>query len=120
MISNVRIATEAATRAAAPGPLRQANRDLATALRNDDLAGAQQAYATLAKAVPEGYELKAGSPFSRLGEALTGGDIGAAKGAYADIFRSRIDRTAQQPEPVPAPAPSTTGGSSGSLLNAVA
>jgi len=120
MLSTVRTATDAAARIAAPGPLRQANRDLAVALRNDDLSGAQQAYATLAKAVPEGVELKPGSPFATLGEALGNGDLQAAQGAYADIFRSRVERTPRQPEPAPAPAPSTTGGSAGTLLNAVA
>lgn len=118
MISNVSFASDAAARLANPGPLRQANRDLMQALRGDDLAAARQAYDTLAQAIPESHPMKAGSPFARLGEALAAGDMGAAKGAYADIFRSRADRTTRPPEPPP--VTSTTGGTAGTLLNAVA
>lgn len=118
MLSNVRFSHDAAARVVSPGPLREAGRDLAQALRRDDLSAANQAYASLVKAMPEGTTLDPGTPFARVGEALAAGDMAAAKSAYADIFRSRAGTAT--PLPTPGPVPSSTGGASGSLVNTVA
>lgn len=116
MLSNVRLATEAAQRHEPPGPVRQANRDLARALQAGDAAAAGQAYAQLVDALPDAVQIKPGTPLARVGEALAAGDVQAAKSAYADVFRLR-----RSPEPMPpAPVPSSTGGASGTLVNTVA
>ncbi len=116
MLSNVRLANDAALRREPPGPIRQANRDLARALNDGDAAAASQAYARLVDAMPDAVQVKPGTPLARVGEALAAGDVQAAKSAYADLFRLR-----RNPEPMPpVPVPSSTGGASGTLVNTVA
>jgi len=103
---------------------------LAKALRSGDLPAARQAYVDLAKQAPEGATLQPGSAFATLGKALAGGDVAAAKTAFASLLRGQIDKPADKPattdpvKPEPPvslpPTVSSTGGSAGSTLNAVA
>ncbi|MBI3154251.1 MAG: hypothetical protein HYZ20_02480 [Burkholderiales bacterium] len=85
---------------AATSAMGQAVKDLAKALRADDLETAKKAYVQVIKSAPEGASWNAGSPIAQLGRALHGGDIAAAK----DVMRSAFqDFRAMRPPVVPAP-----------------
>lgn len=99
---------------------------LGKALRDGDVTAARQAYVDLAKQAPEGATLQPGSPFATLGKALATGDVAAAKTAFSNLVRGQIDKPAttdpvkpEQPVSLP-PTVSSTGGSAGGTLNAVA
>jgi hypothetical protein len=129
MLSSIRNTTAldglaAAAAAHPPGPVRQASRDLAQALRRDDLDAARQAYVSLAKAMPDDAKLEPGAPFAALGKALVQGDVAAARAAAAEVFPHRVVGAGARGAPaVPTPVvsvPSSTGGAAGGQLNTVA
>ena len=105
---------------AAKSPERQAFVDLAKSLRAGDLSAARDAYADVIRNAPEGARFKPGSPFAEVGKALLKGDVSAAQEAFQTMLRGAIGKgggTAPQPS---VPVASSTGGTAGGLLNAVA
>lgn len=111
--------------AAVPQAVKDDVKALGQALRADDLQAARGAFVELAKQAPEGATLQPGSPFAELGKSLAQGDVAAAKTAFASMVRSQIEKPStgpikpEQPISLP-PTVSSTGGSAGGTLNAVA
>ncbi len=114
-------------RPAVNAAFRESARDLAVALRQDDLAGAREAFAGLVKAAPEGAQWNPDSAYAAVGRALVKGDLAAAQEAAKAGLQAWRDQRGDQkgpdlptPVPQPMPAPSSSGGTAGSVLNVVA
>lgn len=109
--------------AAAPAAVREDVKALGKALRGGDLPAARAAYVDLVKQAPEDAQLQPGSPFAALGKALAKGDMDAAKTAFAAALRGAAGQSPPIKVDAPislAPTVSSTGGSAGGTLNAVA
>jgi hypothetical protein len=103
-----------------PSPERQAFIDLAKSMRTGDLSAARKAYADVVKNAPAGASFTPGSPFAEIGKSLAKGDLASAQEAFRSLLRGAIGKhggTAPQP---PVPGVSSTGGTAGAVLNAVA
>jgi len=110
-------------------PMREATRDLAVALRNNDLAGAREAFVAVVKAAPDTAQWDPDSSVAAVGRALLKGDLPAAQeAAKAGLVALREQGRPETPEPRPAPGPqpgpqpgpSSTGGLAGSTISLVA
>jgi hypothetical protein len=103
---------------------RQAVKALAQALKAEDLPAAKEAYVQIVKNAPAGATWKPDSAFAAVGRALRDGDVVAAReAAKAGLQGLRPPGPPSipgDPEPSPTKVPSTTGGTSGTLLNVVA
>lgn len=116
-------AQTARTNLAVPAPVREDVKALGKALRGDDLPAARAAYVDLVKQAPEGAQFQPGSPFAELGKALVQGDMDTAKAAFAAALRGAAGQSPPikvEPAISLAPTVSSTGGSAGGTLNAVA
>jgi hypothetical protein len=101
---------------AAMAERRAPMRDLAQALKAGDVGKASDAYATLAAKAPDRAARNPDGPFARIGTALAGGDIDAARAAFADVFTSHLPGR-NSDGPAPAPKGVTTPGDPGALLD---
>ena len=112
--------------AGVPQGVRDGVKALGQALRAEDLPAAREAYVSLVKQAPEGASFQPGSAFADLGKALVKGDVDGAKTAFTGMVKAQLGRPSTipvQPPQVPAaqqPVVSSTGGSAGGTLNAVA
>jgi len=111
--------------ATVPQAVRDDVKALGKALRSDDLASAREAYVDLVKQAPEGSSFQPGSPFAELGKALAKGDVEAAKTSFSAMIQAKLGGATTDPvkpeAPISlAPTVSSTGGSAGGTLNAVA
>jgi len=105
---------------AQPSPERQAFVDLAKSLRTGDLSAARQAYADVIRNAPEGASFKPGSSFAEVGKALLKGDVPAAQEAFQTMLRGASGKGGGTAPQASTAVVSSTGGTAGSLLNAVA
>ena len=71
---------------------RGAVRDLAKALRTEDMAAARAAYATILRNAPDAAQFPKGTAFADLGRALASGDISAAQAAFKSMVRGHLPR----------------------------
>ena len=98
---------------------RGAMRDLAKALRTDDLEAARRAYAEVIRNAPSAMQFPRASPFADLGRALAQGDLKAAQDAFRAMGRGRLDGGAGVPLP-PSPLPPQPLDAMGTLVDLVA
>jgi len=134
--------TVAGTARAGQGAARESVRALGSALRQDDLAGAQQAWAQVVKNVPALVARRPEGVLAQMGKALADGDVAGAKAVLQDAtvaLRAQLGARPGEsgpsvpgddcgmpvaaepaPQPAPAPTPSSTGGAAGTTLDVVA
>lgn len=113
-------ASQLSPAAPTPGkyPEAAAFRQLNTALKQGDLDGAKQAYASIVKNAPDGATWNPDGPFASLGRSLRAGDVQGAQAAMQQMVQNARDRREGGTDPVPAPVTaSSTGGIAGSTLS---
>jgi hypothetical protein len=99
-------------------PEAAAFRQLGNALKQGDVDGAKQAYASIVKNAPDGATWNPGSPFAALGKSLMSGDVQGAQAAMQQMVQNARDRHETSTDPVPTPVTaSSTGGIAGSTLS---
>jgi len=130
------------TARAGQGAAREAVRSLGSALRQDDLPAARQAWADVVKSVPGLVARRPEGVLAQMGQALASGDVAAAKSVVQEAtvaLREKLVARASEagpsapdidcgmpvaaeptPQPAPTPAPSTTGGAAGTTIDLVA
>jgi hypothetical protein len=111
----------------AKGIDRKAADNLRDSLKSGDMEGAKQAYSTLTRNVPAAVLSNPNTALSQLGTALQSGDVAGAQQALGDFAKNlHAYRTSGSlpvsggPVSLPEPVQSTTGGTAGTLINAVA
>ncbi len=144
MNTQVGIVSAADTMPATQGGTRDTMRALGKALRQDDLAAAQQAWSTLSEKLPRVVTQRPDSALAGMGQALAEGDIGAAKALLQEATAALRERRAARldgegpglpggdcgmpadagPSTLPTTAPtmssSSTGGAAGTVIDIVA
>ena len=124
-INSATTAVLAGTTPPPASPLREATRDLALALRNNDLAGAREAFVAVVKSAPDTAQWDPESSVAAVGRALLKGDLPAAQEAAKAGLAGLRDKGAPvspdpRPAPQPQPGPSSTGGLAGTTISLVA